>query len=84
MDNTFRSQADEDRDYEINARYDYIREAYGDPCSCGTLRWGADCPRCYDEDRYEPADAAEILTMPQEPIVTPAPIVALDDDDIPF
>jgi hypothetical protein len=45
---------DDDANYEFNARYDYLREAYGDPCpACRTLRWQADCPKCYVE---EPAD----------------------------
>lgn len=43
--------------YEFNARHDYRREAYGDPCpGCGTLRWQGDCPTCTrpdDEDEDE-------------------------------
>lgn len=31
--------------------YDYRVEAYGDRCpGCGTLRWGGDCPNCYDDE----------------------------------
>lgn len=38
-------------DYEFNARYDYVREAYGDPCPRhpGVLRGGADCWKCENE-----------------------------------
>jgi hypothetical protein len=47
----FSIQEQEDRDYEINARYDYMREAYGDPCPRhpGVLRGGGDCGRCEAE-----------------------------------
>lgn len=46
---------DEDCNYELNARYDYIREAYGDPCpACGTLRWQADCPKCWTDPYDDP------------------------------
>lgn len=37
------------------SRYDYYREAYGDPCpGCGTLRWQADCPVCYHDEYDRP------------------------------
>lgn len=45
------------RDDELEAtRADYNREAYGDPCSCGALRWGADCPVCWrdEQDGFPP------------------------------
>ena len=31
---------------------DYMREAYGAPCSCGALTWGGDCPRCMTDDEF--------------------------------
>lgn len=76
---------DDDRDFELNARYDYIREAYGDPCpGCGTLRGGGDCIRCYDEATYEPANAAELLDMAPEPVAELPVDWSNVDDDIVF
>jgi hypothetical protein len=65
-------------------REDYMREAYGDPCPCGTLRWGADCPKCYNfeaEEREALAhpDYARYAPAPADPYIAPA-----DSDDIPF
>ena len=38
---------EDDPMYDLNAREDYKREAYGDPCpKHGTLRYGGDCPQC--------------------------------------
>lgn len=83
---------DEDRDLELFARADYIREAYGDPCpGCGTLRWQADCPLCMPpEDEPDWAthrdDVPEFPTSYQAPASPRAPVPATgeDDDDIPF
>lgn len=38
-------------DHEMNARYDYVREAFGDPCPAhpGVLRGGADCWKCMND-----------------------------------
>lgn len=58
---------DEDRDFEFNAPYDYKREAYGDPCRCGTLTWGGDCPNCVpDDDAPAPVKDAWIDAEPDE------------------
>ena len=40
--------AQEDRDYEFNARYDDVRERFGDRCPVhpGVLRGGGDCYIC--------------------------------------
>jgi hypothetical protein len=71
------------------ARYDYIREAYGDPCPhCKTLRWQADCPKCYDDMIDDQLEGIEhytledvlILEAQEQPLAT-QPIA---DDDIPF
>lgn len=47
-DADFVSQEQEDRDYALGARYDYMAEAYGDRCPRhpGVLRGGGDCWRC--------------------------------------
>lgn len=75
----------DDANYEFNARYDYLREAYGDPCpKHGTLRWQADCPDCEEE-------AMDLMDAPSEPQMFEdnrrgaADLhEAFDDDDIPF
>jgi hypothetical protein len=37
----------DDSMYDLQAREDYKREAYGAPCRVhGTLTWGGDCPDC--------------------------------------
>lgn len=84
----FYDQDADDREYEFNARYDYMREAYGDPCPThGILRGGGDCWKC------------EQIIDPEEPEENPRekgdddgveyadPRDARDDwpdDDIPF
>lgn len=41
---------DDYEDYEAT-RNDYLREAYGAPCSrCGCLTWGGDCPNCTEAE----------------------------------
>lgn len=47
-DADFIDQRRENEEYEAGARYDYAREAFGDPCPRhpGVLRGGADCWRC--------------------------------------
>lgn len=70
---------DDDPFYDINARADYMREAYGDPCpSCGTLRWQADCPKCYKEELEGEAPVLDTL------VPDAVPVREWDDDDIPF
>lgn len=56
---------DEDAaNYEFNARFDYLREAFGDPCPThGTLRGGGDCAEClkeWENDVYEAEAATEL------------------------
>lgn len=59
----FYDQEADDRDFELFSRYDYLREAYGDPCPVhGTLRWQADCPDCLAEEELD------------EPLPVPAPV----------
>jgi hypothetical protein len=69
----------EDDRFEFDAPYDYVREAYGDPCPVhGTLRGGGDCPECLSA--WEPADDIIEFEAPQ-PVQAAQPII---DDDIPF
>lgn len=43
-------------DDDYATAYDWKVETYGDRCpGCGTLRWGGDCPKCYDEIDFLPA-----------------------------
>jgi hypothetical protein len=50
----------EDVEYEFEARYDYISEAYGDRCPNhpGVLRGGGDCHLC-EAALYDPDPLAE-------------------------
>jgi len=64
---TFQDQ--EDRDYELNARYDYIREAYGD--------LGDDPASLAAEDRAE-QEEWDAFVGPRKPVVVTS------DDEIPF
>lgn len=73
---------DEDRDFELSARYDYISEAYGDACpGCGRNRFGGDCMRCVDDGQDDRLDVV---------VEAPAPVAELPvdwsnvDDDIVF
>lgn len=60
-------QAADDARFEADAAYDYKVEAYGDRCpGCGTLRWGGDCPRCFDD-----ADLSHGEAFVAEPAVAP-------------
>ncbi len=73
----------DEANYELNARHDDIRERYGDPCpGCGTLRWQADCPKCYREICSEEADEIAGLALPAP--VAPVAVPVFDEDDIPF
>lgn len=71
---------------DIIAAEDYRREAYGAPCpGCGTLTWGGDCPRCYQE---EDRDEVEVLYAAESrrPVHGNVPVdpEPWDDTDIPF
>jgi hypothetical protein len=76
-------------DHEAGARFDDHRERFGDPCPRhGTLRWGGDCPTCWQaEDEAaaaaELASEAALAAMPaeqaRERFAWPA-----DDDEIEF
>ena len=80
----------EEYEYQMFAAYDAKVEAYGDRCpGCGTLRWGGDCPKCYDWDAE--AEATERQALLAELATDPAPAVCEGpaeveevDDDIPF
>lgn len=74
---------------DLIAAYDYKVEAYGDRCSCGTLRWGGDCPNCMrqeDEMVLSPDFDEELGTALASRFEPEAPSDApkIDDDDIPF
>jgi hypothetical protein len=75
-------------DYELFAKSDYIREAYGDPCKVhGTLRYGGDCGAC-EAAMYE-EETTYCPLPPTHPAYTPLPVpvpLMFDptDDDIPF
>lgn len=73
----------DDANYELNARYDYYREAYGQPCRCGTLTWGGDCPACYrEEDDLDPV--APVTSVAAAPVDPTDRSVFVQDDEIPF
>ena len=84
----------DDAQFEFNARHDYIREAYGDPCPCGrALRWGADCPACerdaQGDDGDDTAASAQVDPDPAGvdyfPPDDPGPVdLDFDEDDLPF
>lgn len=65
----FADQRREDDDYEFNAPYDYMREAYGDPCPRhpGVLRGGGDCGRCEEEMEHVQALQDMLDTVAGEP-----------------
>ncbi len=68
---TFQDQ--EDRDYELNAAYDYMHEAFGGECESidSLLSEAIDCAR-------EAAEEAAAFIGPRRPVVVDA------DDCIPF
>jgi hypothetical protein len=73
--------------YDMNARADYMREAYGDRCRVhGTLTWGGDCPNCYAEEADLADDVRELLEDRPELALElqPEPAREWSDDDIPF
>lgn len=77
-------QDHDDEMFELFAASDYKREAFGDPCPCGTLRWQADCPNCM-HDEQEAAEAERDALLPSAPAPAEAPaLLPPDDDDIPF
>jgi hypothetical protein len=78
----------EDMEYEMGAKYDYVREAHGDPCPNhpGVLRGGGDCWICFNDAYSQPEGY-----IPEEPSEAPAKpdhdtrgSEGYDDDDIPF
>lgn len=69
----------DDANYELFARYDYVREAYGDPCPyCRTLRWQADCP--YMDPEVGHLSLNEIQAMRHYQMLLPLEMPYLEDD----
>jgi len=75
------AQWQEDRDYEISARYDYRQEAFGSYCQLHRVHYGADCPVCEDaiaevqwaqwaQDVTEPGEARVSRTARREVMLT--------------
>jgi hypothetical protein len=68
----------EDRDYEISARYDYRQETFGSYCQLHRVHYGADCPVCEDaiaevqwaQDVTEPGEARVSRTARREVMLT--------------
>jgi hypothetical protein len=78
----FNDAYQEHLDHEFNSQFDDNRERYGQPCHCGTLTWGGDCPKCMRDEEDAPmspeAYAAYVAAQPADVQA------ALVDDDIPF
>lgn len=70
---------DEDAAYELFARTDYIREAYGDLCPfCGALRWQADCP--YVDEVVGHLSLNDIQALRHHQLALPLQFDVVNDD----
>lgn len=59
--------AAEDALYELNARHDYMQEAFGSFCQTHKIHYGADCPACEEASQNAQDELSMIELLSDAP-----------------